>query len=126
FQGHAFFDHVLDTIANDRDHVAVLDHIGFIAKPAMAWNNHRAAFLLLGRDSYIEDKIQRIDEAVDAAAILQVDDGIVCGGEDVPGEHDIGTTEEHNAVAVCVRRLRMKHLDGFTVEEQLLSVSKEG
>src|SRR5262245_52817605 len=29
FHGHAFFDHVLDAIANDGHHIAVLDHICF-------------------------------------------------------------------------------------------------
>ena len=29
-QRHAFFDHVLNAVANDRDHVAIFDNIGFV------------------------------------------------------------------------------------------------
>src|SRR6187200_1658257 len=41
----AFPDSVPDTVANDRDHIPILEHVGFITDAAMTGNNRRSAFL---------------------------------------------------------------------------------
>src|SRR5262245_33915856 len=42
-QCHAFFDHVLNAVTDDRCHIPIITHIRRVADPSMTGNNHRAA-----------------------------------------------------------------------------------
>src|SRR5205814_4896687 len=44
-QSHSFFDRVLNAVPNDGDHVTVLEHVMFVADPAVPRNHHRPALL---------------------------------------------------------------------------------
>src|SRR5262245_18575523 len=82
--------------------------------------DHRSAFLLLGWNCQVEDKVESIDDSIDASTVLEVDDGIGRRAEDISCAHDVGAPEEHNRVAVGVRRFWMEHLNRFTIEEEIL------
>src|SRR5262245_11790397 len=45
FQRHPFPDHILNAIANNRDHVPILDHVRLVCDAPVTGNHHRAAFL---------------------------------------------------------------------------------
>ena len=72
----ALLEHVLHAVANDRHHVAVVGDVGRVAEPAVSGNDQRAAFEAeLGKRD-IDDVVERVDLAVDAAAARDVDDRI--------------------------------------------------
>src|SRR5262245_54437163 len=52
---HSLLDHVLNAVANDRDHVSILHDVGLIGQAAMAGNNHGAAFLPVFWNREIDD-----------------------------------------------------------------------
>ena len=113
---HALVDQVLHAVANHRQHVAVRRDIGRIRQPAAARNDPRAALAAVLGNGEIENLIQAVDDALNAAALLDVDDGIADGRKEVAGADHFGVTEEHDAVAVRVRRRRVIDDHRFTVE----------
>jgi len=62
-----------------------------------------------------EDEIERLNFSLQAAAVLYVDEWILCGGENVTRCDDIGTPEVHDAVAVRYRVRQRKDFHGFAV-----------
>src|SRR5438094_7197329 len=44
-QSHSLFDRILNSVANYRYHVAVFEHVMFIADPAVPWDCHGSPFL---------------------------------------------------------------------------------
>src|SRR5262249_14046832 len=62
---------------------------------------------------------QSFEDALQAAAFVQIDDWIFGGIENVTGGDDVGTTEQDDAVAVG-RRPLVEDLDRVTVERQIL------
>src|SRR5438552_2636472 len=124
FQRHTLLDHVLNAVSNDRDHVTILDDIGFITQAAVTRNHHRPSFLLLCRNREVEDEIQRVNHAVNAATALQVDDRIACCHENVAAADDNRAAKEHDAVPIGVRGVRVKQLNGFAVKENFFFIAK--
>ena len=116
---HAALQHVGDAIANDGDHVAILNHVGFVADAAVTGNDQRAAFLQGRRHGEIDNAIQRVDNALNAAAAIEIDDRVAGGDENVAGADDVGAAKEDQAVAIGVRRGLMEQDDGLIVEVQV-------
>src|SRR5690606_1035335 len=58
FERHSFVDHALNAVANDCQHVAVLDDVRLVREPAMAGDHHRTAFLFLLRNRQRNDVVQ--------------------------------------------------------------------
>ncbi len=63
-----------DLIADDREHVAVVADVRGVAEPAVARDDHRAAFGAELRDRELQDCVEPVEHAVDAAAGFDVDD----------------------------------------------------
>ena len=57
-------------------HVAIFGDLPLVAQAAMAGNNERAAFLIVLVDGLIQNIVQRRDFALQAAAVLEVDERI--------------------------------------------------
>src|SRR5438093_10196130 len=85
----------------------------------MAGNDHRAAFHVVGRNRHLSQAIQSVDHTLKTASLVQVDDGIFGGIENIARADDIGAPEKYNAVAVPRPRL-MEYLDRFTVTGEVL------
>src|SRR5665213_345375 len=120
---HALLAQVLNAIANDRHHVAVVDDVELIAETAMPRDDVGAAVLRDERDRRnreIHEPVERVDFALHAAAARDVDDRKPRRVEHVARCHDIGSAEEDDAVTVGVRRRLMQHLDAFSVEVHVL------
>ena len=66
-------DHGRDPVADDRDHVAVVGDVRLVAEPAVARDHHGASFLVLARNRDVEDPIQAVDNALEAAALLRIE-----------------------------------------------------
>src|SRR6185295_17544144 len=82
-KGHIAAHHVAHAVANDGHHVAVFDDVGFIAEAAVPGHDDGSAFFLFGGNGEIEDVVQRGDEAVYVAAMVDVHAGIACRDEDI-------------------------------------------
>src|SRR5262249_48231230 len=54
---HSLARHVLNTIADDRNHVSILDDVSLICNAAVTWDDHRAALLPVFRDGQIDNSV---------------------------------------------------------------------
>ena len=84
------------------------------------------AFLPVDRDDQVDDLVQAVDDAVDRAAGGEIDErdsSVVVKMSPVLMTSE--RAEEHDAVAVGVRRRLVNDVDAFAVEEQLLVVADE-
>src|SRR5438552_13897449 len=97
---HSALDHVLNPIANDHDHVAVLQDICFIADASVTGNDICASLLQIFRDGDIEHLVQAGDETVNAATSFRVDDGIRRRYEKVPGNQNVGAPEVDENITI--------------------------
>src|ERR1700685_1938794 len=61
FECHVSFDHVLNAIANDGNHVAVVSHIGVIADSPMAGNHHGSSLGAEIGNDHVKQMIQRVE-----------------------------------------------------------------
>ena len=125
FQRHPLADHVGDPIPNDDYRVAVFDDVGLVAHAAVTGNRIRSAFLQPCRDGDIQHVVQSLDESIDAAAIIGVDDRIGGGHEQVAGDQDIGTPEVDDHVPVGVSPGVVIQEDRFSVEIEVPPIFKE-
>ena len=89
-------DHVFDALLDDRHHVAVLEHVGFIADPPLSRNDERAPFLLVLRHREVEQPVQSVDDPVDTAAAGLIDDRIAAHVEQVASHDHVRSAEEHD------------------------------
>src|SRR5437867_8349662 len=64
---------------------------------------------------FFEDVIESLDLALQAAAVFQIDKGVLCGSENVPGDDHVGATEMHDAVSIGHRVLFPKRFNAFVV-----------
>ena len=81
----------------------------------MSRNDHGAAILVVHVDGLVENKIERLNLALQASAVLYVDERILRGGEDVTCGNNVGTPEVHNAIAVCTCILQGEDLHRFAI-----------
>ena len=116
---HAALDVLLDAIANDRRHVAVLGDVLLVGQAAVTGDHHRAAFVDVARDGDVHDRVQRVDVAIDGAAVGRVDERIHHGREQIAGGEHVCLAEEDEAVAVGVRVRLVDDLHRLTVEQEL-------
>src|SRR5258705_4157943 len=79
----------LNAIAGDRRHVPVLHDVGLVSESAVPRDDVRAAFLLVAGNRDVDDAVQPIEDALDAAAARSIDDGVAGGAEQVAGGDDI-------------------------------------
>ena len=70
----AALDGVLHAVADDGDHVAIFDYVGFGAEAAVAGDDAGAAVLQVLGNGEEQDVIQGVDFAFDAAAAGQVEE----------------------------------------------------
>jgi hypothetical protein len=83
-QGQFPADHVPDPITDDGDHVAVFGHVGLVRQAAVTRRHQGAALeveLGHGQDG---QPVQRIDQPLHAAPVLQVDRRILVGVKTSP------------------------------------------
>src|SRR5690606_13953696 len=78
------------SLADDRDHVAIVHDVGLVAEPAVSRDDDRTALLVLARYRDIENQVETLDDAVDAAAALGVEPRVAIGIEDVAGADNVG------------------------------------
>ena len=82
----------------------------------MTGNDPRAALGPVLGYGQIENVVQSIDNALNTAALLQINDRIAGGGHKLAGADDFGVAEIHDAVAIAVRRGLVIDDNGFAVE----------
>src|SRR4030095_5774156 len=95
---HLLRDHRLDAIADDRDHVAVFDYVELVTDASVPGDDERAPLFVMRRNREVQYLVQTVDDALDAAALLHIDDRIAVGPHDVAGGDDVGLAGEHDAV----------------------------
>src|SRR5438552_16597181 len=118
-ESHAAVDHVLKAVSDDRDHLLIDIQIRDVTKPSMPGDDHRAPFHVVGRNRHLSQAVQSLDHSLKTPSVLQVDDGVFRGIENIARADDVGTPEKYDAVAVRGRRL-MEYLDRFTVKVEVL------
>ena len=70
-QRHPVLDHVLNPVPDDRDHVAVVHHVGMVADAAVGRNHPGPALGIVTWDGKFDELVQCIDFGLDAAARLR-------------------------------------------------------
>ncbi len=85
-----FWHHVADPIADDHDHVPVLDDVGLVTESAMTWDHVRSRFLCVAGNGQLQDVVERVNFTLNAPAVLDVDERIRARREDVARAHDVG------------------------------------
>src|SRR6185503_8725701 len=73
-QRHPLLDRVEEAVPDDRAHVAVLDHVGFVGQPSVPGNHVGAGLLLLRRHRDVDDAVQGVDHPLKAAALRDLHD----------------------------------------------------
>src|SRR5262245_62129053 len=116
-QRHPLLDHVLDTIANDGAHVAVVRQVRQVSDPSVSADELRAASCPDFGHRHVDYAVERVQDALNAAALLDVDRRIGGHSENVAGGNDVGVSKVHEAVAVGRGGWSVKQYDPFTVEE---------
>src|SRR5262249_42757492 len=116
FERHSFLNHVLNAVADHRHHIPVRRHIADIRKPASAGYNPSAALGHIFGGGHVENAVESIDDPLDAAAFLDVNDRIACRPKEVSRAYDLRPSKEYQAVAVSVRGRHVIKKDGLTVE----------
>ena len=119
-----FIDHVLNAVAQDRHHVAVIRHIAGIAQAPVARNHHGAALRPEFRNRDLQNLIQPVEHPVDRSTLRHVDHRIRIGAQNVARRDHIGIAEKHHAVAIGMRRRHMHDPHAFVIEKfaQLVAV----
>src|SRR5579871_7021915 len=90
---HLSLDYVLDAVAHDDHHVPEFHDVGFVAHPAVARDDVGAAFLRVTGHREIEDVIQRGDLSLHATAVIDIEERVAAGCEDVAGGDDVGAAK---------------------------------
>ena len=88
--------------------------------------DHGAAFVDVAGDGDVHDRVQRVDVAIDGAAVGHVDKRIHHGREEIARGDHVRLPEEHHAVAVGVRVRLMDDLHSLPVEQELAPLGDEG
>src|SRR5438093_4587158 len=108
-------DHRLNAVADDHKHVAILGNLELIANTPVPRNDQGPAFLLVFVNGLFEDVVETIDLALQAAAVFQIDEGVLRGGEDVTGDDHVGAPEMHDTVSIGHRVRFPKGFNAFVV-----------
>ena len=87
----------------------------FIGQITVARNDHRAALSFVLENGPIQDVVQRVDLALNAAAVFDIDERKLRGVEDIARDDNVGLTEVNDAVAIGDRVRLVKNLDGVSV-----------
>src|SRR5689334_14241636 len=85
----------------------------------MSRDYHRAAFHMARRDGHSLQAVETLEDCLNAASALRVDNRIFCGIKKITRADHIGATKKNNTVSVGGCGL-MKDLNGLTVEIQVL------
>src|SRR5215471_14004226 len=92
----------------------------------MPRNHVSASFLLFSGNGHLDQPVQTRDYALNAAAALQIDNGVVAWREDIARADDVGTPEEYDAVSVCMRRRLVNDLNPLAIKVHGLFISDVG
>src|SRR5437867_6969466 len=124
-QSHSLFDHVLNPVANDNRHFAIINHVAHVAETSVSGNDQSASLLTVNRYDQVNNLVQPVNDALNAAARGQVDDGVAGCRENIAGTDHIRAAEENNGVAIGMRGRQMENFDALAVKKQLLFVAEE-
>ena len=116
---HPVLDHVLNSVANDRDHLLVYDDVRLVAEPPVPRDDHRSAFRVRAHGGQVDQPVQTFDDRLNAAAGFQVNERITGEVEQIARAHYVGLAEQDDTVPVRIRRL-MHDLNRLAVEVELL------
>src|SRR5438128_8865291 len=92
-ESHAAVDHVLKAVSDGGDILLIDIQIPYVATSSMAGDDNRAPFHVVGRNGQLPQTVQCLDPSVHTASVLQVDDGIFGGIENIARADDVGTPE---------------------------------
>src|SRR2546425_3412548 len=118
-ESHAALDHVLKAVSDDGDHLLIDIQIPHVTKPSMARDDHRTPFHVVSWNRHLPQAVQSLEHPLKTPSVLQVDDGVFRGIENIARADDVGAPKKYDAVPVRGRRL-MKYLDRFTVKIKVL------
>src|SRR5438034_3973173 len=118
-ESHAPVDHVPKAVSDDGDHLLIDIQIRHVTKPSMSGDDHRAPFHMVGWNRHLPQPVQSLEHSLKTPSVLQVDDGVFRGIENIARAHYVRAPKKHDAVAVRGRWL-MKYLDRFTVKIKVL------
>ena len=112
-----FLDRGFDAIADDRQHVTVLEDVVLVAHAAVPRHDIGATFLVVARHHQVQHAVEARDDARHRTSARTLDDGIPRRVEEVPGRDDVGAAEVDEAVAVAVRCRHVGDDNRLVVEE---------
>lgn len=107
-------------------HVAIFQHVRFVAESTVPRDNVGATLLMLTGNRQVQQMIQSSDDPIDAAAVLAVDHRVRFGGEDIAGGDHVGTAEEDHAITIGMGSRLMEDLDGLAVQINLIFLAGVG
>src|SRR5437762_10159243 len=99
-ESSAVFNHGLNTVTDDDQHVAIFGKLPFIGHASVSRDDPCPAVLIVLIECPVEDEVQSANFPLEAASVSHVDEGILRCREDVAGNNDIGAPEVDDAVAI--------------------------
>ena len=121
----ALRDQILNAVANDRQHVAILDDVGFVGRAGRGRGRRRCrppalSFGIVMSSSRFSPSMMPCT----LPPLCDIDDRIGRRQEEIAARHDVRAAEEDDDVAVGVAGL-VEQLNRFVVEEDLLVFAEE-
>ena len=122
----AHLDRPLNAVANDHQHVAIFGHFEFVTDVAVTWNDHRPEIFVMLIQRTVQDKVERLDFALNASAPRQIDVWIMLVVEDIAGGDYIGLAEmnDHVTVGRCVRRTLRQGRSGDDADVVVIRIAR--
>src|SRR5438876_6404150 len=114
FERHSLALQILDPVADDCHHVLVVRKVRGVTDPSVTRNEQRALLRHVSRKRQIDEIVQSVDEALNGAALLEIDDWIIIPKQ-ITSTYYVRATEPDDAVAIRVRRRHMNYLDRVTI-----------
>src|SRR5205809_1367691 len=99
-ESSAVFNHRLNTVTDDDQHVAIFGKLPFIGHASVSRDDPCPAVLIVLIECSVKDEVQRANFPLQAASVSHVDEGILRCREDVAGNNDIGAPEVDDAVVI--------------------------
>src|SRR5215510_3489803 len=96
----AVFNHGLNTVTDDDQHVAIFGNLPFIGDASVSRDYPCPAVLIVLIECSVEDEVQSANFPLEAASVFHINERILRCREDVAGNNDIGAPEMDDAVAV--------------------------
>ncbi len=113
---------MLDSVADDDEHVAIVAHVTGVAEPPVPRDDHRSTLGHVLGHRHVEHPVQRLDHPIDAATSAQINRRIHLTVVDVAGCNHICPPEKDDAVTIRHGIGHVKDLYGLVVEETVQRV----